>query len=148
MIDLVLPPLDHHWGPPLWFNALKSIPVIHFGHFRNAWIKIRIKKYKEKHLSGKKTGIFYFLWVYTLNPNVELLTELMKKVGFSVAGQYDRSRMSPPPWRHCHHPHHHHQLTIMLIKILTSLWSLMSVLHSSVRFLKAVHVGSPEWKST
>ena len=36
MIDLVITHLDHHWGPPWWFDALKSIPVIHFGHFRNA----------------------------------------------------------------------------------------------------------------
>ena len=37
MIDLVLTYLDHHWGHPWWFDALKSIPVIHFGHFWNAW---------------------------------------------------------------------------------------------------------------
>ena len=36
MIDLVLTYLDHHWGHPWWFDALKSIPVIHFGHFRIA----------------------------------------------------------------------------------------------------------------
>ena len=36
MIDLVLTHIDHHLGPPCWFDALKSVPVIHFGHFRNA----------------------------------------------------------------------------------------------------------------
>ena len=28
--------LDHQWGPPWWFDALKSVPVKHLGHFRNA----------------------------------------------------------------------------------------------------------------
>ena len=37
MIDLVLTHLDHCWGPPWWFGALKSVPVIHFGRFRHAW---------------------------------------------------------------------------------------------------------------
>ena len=37
MINLVLTYLDHHWGHLWWFDPLKSIPVIHFGHFRNAW---------------------------------------------------------------------------------------------------------------
>ena len=32
MIDLVLTHLDHCWGPPWWFGALKSVPVIHFDH--------------------------------------------------------------------------------------------------------------------
>ena len=37
MINLVLTYIDHHyWGPPWWFDALKSVPVKHLGHFRNA----------------------------------------------------------------------------------------------------------------
>ena len=36
MIDLVLTHLGHHWGPPRWFDALKSVPVLDFGHIRNA----------------------------------------------------------------------------------------------------------------
>ena len=28
--------LDHQFGPPWWFDALKSVPVKHLGHFRNA----------------------------------------------------------------------------------------------------------------
>ena len=36
MIDLVLTHLDHIWGPTLWFDALKSVPVLDFGHFRRA----------------------------------------------------------------------------------------------------------------
>ena len=37
IIDLVLTYLIYHWGHLWWFDPLKSIPVIHFGHFRNAW---------------------------------------------------------------------------------------------------------------
>ena len=37
MINLVLTHLDHCWGPPWWFGALKSVPVIHFSRFRHAW---------------------------------------------------------------------------------------------------------------
>ena len=36
MIDLVLTHLDHCWGPPWWFGALKSVLVLDFGHFRHA----------------------------------------------------------------------------------------------------------------
>ena len=36
MIDLVVTHLGHHWGPPRWFDALKSVPVLDFGHIRNA----------------------------------------------------------------------------------------------------------------
>ena len=37
MIDLVLTHLDHLWGPTWWFDALKSVLVLDFGHFRHAW---------------------------------------------------------------------------------------------------------------
>ena len=37
MIDLVLTHLDHFWGPTWWFDALISVPVIHFSRFRHAW---------------------------------------------------------------------------------------------------------------
>ena len=36
MIDLILTHLDHLWDSPLWFDALNSVPVNHFGHFENA----------------------------------------------------------------------------------------------------------------
>ena len=29
--------LTHPWGPPWWFDALNSLPVVIFGHFRHAW---------------------------------------------------------------------------------------------------------------
>ena len=36
VIDLVLTLLDHCWGLPGWLDALKSVPVLDFGHFRHA----------------------------------------------------------------------------------------------------------------
>ena len=35
--DLLETHLDHCWGPHWWFDALKSVPVLHFGRFRHAW---------------------------------------------------------------------------------------------------------------
>ena len=37
MINLVSTHLTHPWGRPWWFDALKSLPVVIFGHFRHAW---------------------------------------------------------------------------------------------------------------
>ena len=34
LIDLVLTHLNHPWGPPGWFDALNSVLVVIFGHFR------------------------------------------------------------------------------------------------------------------
>ena len=35
MIDLYLTHLDNCWVPPWWFDALKSVSVLDFGHFRH-----------------------------------------------------------------------------------------------------------------
>ena len=35
--DLLETHLDHCWGPHWWFDALKSVTVLHFGRFRHAW---------------------------------------------------------------------------------------------------------------
>ena len=78
MIDLVLTHLDHHWGYPWWFGTLKSIPVIHFGHFRNAWkstlfVKLvilgrrpQIQKCKKRNMS--KNVSQYVKWPFFIWP--------------------------------------------------------------------------------
>ena len=72
MIELVLTHLDHCWGPPWWFDALKSVPVLilaifemaiwgEIGHFHLFWDTIIHRDYQEETIAtwcqGSKSDI-------------------------------------------------------------------------------------------
>ena len=63
MIDLVITHLTHPWGPPLWFAALNSLPVVIFCHFRHSckWPKLSFSgMYDQKWpLEVLCTGLFF-----------------------------------------------------------------------------------------